>query len=207
MIQTNELGGVLLSALLLLTGPTRPAATAAEDGPMRRVEQGFGEANPNAPAALSRFAFLIGRWRCEAKVRSASGEWQTFEATWLGRFILDGYAIGDEYRMTGPSGALIVLGLNVRTYDSAKQAWNIRWLNALAGTWTDRPADLGDHEGGHENGQQTAYGVPTMMHASTHGRGSASRVFSNTCTSYPGHGRASTSERWRVRWTLFSGAY
>jgi hypothetical protein len=33
-------------------------------------------------------------------VKLADGQWQTFEATWLGRFILDGYAIADEYRMT-----------------------------------------------------------------------------------------------------------
>lgn len=65
----------------------------------------------------------------------ANGEWQTLQATWLGRFILDGYAIADEYRMTGSSGELIVLGLNLRTYDAAKRTWNIKWLNALAGTW------------------------------------------------------------------------
>jgi hypothetical protein len=71
MIQTNELVSVLLSALLLLIGPRRPAAAAPEDDhPMDQVEQEFGKANPNAPAALSRFAFLIGRWRCEARVRS-----------------------------------------------------------------------------------------------------------------------------------------
>ncbi len=35
---------------------------------MEYVEQKFGKLNPNAPAALSRFAFLIGRWACEAKV-------------------------------------------------------------------------------------------------------------------------------------------
>lgn len=59
MIQTNELVGVLLSALLLLIGPTRPVATAPEDNhPMDPVEQEFGKPNPNAPAALSRFAFL-----------------------------------------------------------------------------------------------------------------------------------------------------
>jgi hypothetical protein len=58
---------------------------------MAQIEQKFGKPNPNAPAALSRFAFLIGRWWCEARVRSAIGEWQTFEATWLGCFILDGY--------------------------------------------------------------------------------------------------------------------
>lgn len=107
-------------------------------------DQEFGNANPGAPAALTRFAFLTGRWQCDAKVRLPSGEWQTLQATWLGRFILDGYAIADEYKMTGPSGELIVLGMNLRAYDPAKRTWNIKWLNALAGTWVDLgPEDLG----------------------------------------------------------------
>jgi hypothetical protein len=111
---------------------------------MEQDEQSFGKVNPNAPAALSRFAFLIGRWRCEARVKLANGEWQTLQATWLGRFILDGYAIADEYRMTGSSGELIVLGMNLRTYDATRQTWNIKWLNALAGTWVDLgPEELG----------------------------------------------------------------
>src|SRR4029077_1232245 len=76
----------------------KPGAAAPEnDHPMDQVGQGFGQANPNAPASLSRFAFLIGRWRCKARVRLANGEWQTLHATWLGRFVLDGYAIADEY--------------------------------------------------------------------------------------------------------------
>jgi hypothetical protein len=61
---------------------------------MDHVDQEFGQPNPNA-AGLDRFAFLSGRWRCEARVRSASGDWQAFQATWHGRFILDGYAIAD----------------------------------------------------------------------------------------------------------------
>ena len=100
--------------------------------------------NANAPAALARFAFIIGDWRCDAKVKVANGEWQTFEATWLGRFILDGYAIADEYRMTDSAGELIVLGVNLRAYDPVRQTWNIKWLNALAGTWVD----LGPEEHG-----------------------------------------------------------
>ena len=52
-----------------------------------------------------------------------------------GRFILDGYAIADECRMTNSSGELIVLGLNLRTYDATSQTWNIKWLNALAARW------------------------------------------------------------------------
>jgi hypothetical protein len=37
-----------------------------------------------------------------------------------------------------------VLGLNLRAYDAGKQTWNIKWLNALTGTWTDlTPSELG----------------------------------------------------------------
>jgi Protein of unknown function (DUF1579) len=134
---------------------------------MDRVDVEFGKPNPNAPVALSRFAFLIGRWRCEAKVRLANGEWQRFEATWLGRFILDGYAIADEYRMSGSDGELIVLGMMFRAYDPARQIWNIKWLNALAGTWTDLgPAELG---GVRFDGRSITYAFkePVAAHAYT----------------------------------------
>jgi hypothetical protein len=112
-------------------------ATATEDHPMKQHERRVEKPNPNAPAELSRFAFLIGRWRFDATFKSADGERQTFHGTWFGHYILDGYAIADEYRMIGSSGELIVLGMNFRIYDSAKQVWNIKWLNALDGTWTD----------------------------------------------------------------------
>jgi hypothetical protein len=134
---------------------------------MHEVEQPFGKPNPNAPAALSQFEFLIGRWRCEAKIKVADGQWQTFHATWLGRYILDGYAIADEYRMIGPTGELIVLGLNVRAYDASRQIWNIKWLNALAGTWTDLgPEELG---GVTFDGQSIIYAFkePVAAHAYT----------------------------------------
>ena len=134
---------------------------------MCHTEQEFGTPNPHAPAALLRFAFLIGRWRCEAKVHLANGEWQNFQATWIGRYILEGYAIADEYRMTDSSGNLIVLGLNFRTYDDSQQVWNLKWLNALAGTWTDLgPEELG---GVRFEGQSIIYAFkePVAAHAYT----------------------------------------
>lgn len=168
MIRRNKLAGVLLMALLLRNGPTRgQSTTVMEQDRMDKADQEFGQVNPNSPAALSRFAFLIGRWRCDAKLKLADGEWQTFQATWIGRFILDGYAIEDEYRMKGPSGELIVLGLNIRTYDAAKQVWNIKWLNALTGSWTDLAAqDLG---GVRFDGQSITYAFkePVAAHAFT----------------------------------------
>ncbi len=107
---------------------------------MTKVDREFGEPNPKAPAELSRFAFLIGKWHCDAKVKSADGDGknkdQAFHATWTGRYILDGYVIADDYRMTTLSGELVVLGTNFRLYDPAKKLWNIKWMDALAGTWT-----------------------------------------------------------------------
>jgi hypothetical protein len=73
----------------------------------------------------------------------------------VGHFILDGYAIADEYRMFGLSGELIVLGMNFRAYDPAKQVWSIKWLNARAGTWTDlTPEQFG---GARFDGQSVNY--------------------------------------------------
>jgi hypothetical protein len=111
---------------------------------MHEVDPEFGELNPAAPAALSSFAFLVGRWRCTARVMTSDGSSQTFRATWQGRFILDGRAIADEYHMTSSSGETIVLGMNLRAFDPGRRAWNIKWLNALTGSWTDLgPEELG----------------------------------------------------------------
>jgi hypothetical protein len=117
--------------------------------------------------ALSPFAFLIGKWRCEAKVLLPDGQWQRFEATWDGRLILEGRAIADEYRMTGPAGEILVLGVNLRVYDTARSIWNIKWLDALTGTWLDLgPPELG---GITVDGASLTYAFkePTMPHAYT----------------------------------------
>src|ERR1700738_370367 len=92
--------------------PARPTTKAEEEdsGAMKRDEQEYGKLNPNAPPELSRFAFLIGKFRCEAALKRGDGTWESLKATWEGRLILDGYAIGDEYRMTTPAGELLALG-------------------------------------------------------------------------------------------------
>ena len=104
---------------------------------------------------LSDFAFLIGEWRLDAKFKSPNGEWRRFQGTWVGRHILDGRAIADEYRMLGADGEILVLGMNFRVYDPAKHLWNIKWLNALAGTWLDlTPEEFG---GAQFEGQSVSY--------------------------------------------------
>ena len=105
-------------------------------------DPGFGAIHPSAPQALSWFAFLVGRWRCEARVLLGN-DWRSFGGSWVGRYILDGYAIEDEFRITGAAGEVIVLGISIRSYDAAHQSWHMKWLNA-AGAWTDLgPEELG----------------------------------------------------------------
>src|ERR1700719_2023800 len=124
---------VLLAASAVLTPATRLMATTTRDGFMEQIHQSNDKPNPKAHAELSQFAFLIGQWRFDAKFKSPKGEWQTFHGTWIGRYILDAYAIADEYKMLGSGGEVIVHGMNFRVYDAAKQVWNIKWLNALEG--------------------------------------------------------------------------
>jgi hypothetical protein len=85
----------------------------------------------------------------------------------VGRYVLDGYAIMDEFRMTRPTGELLVLGVNLRAYDVKKRAWTLKWLNALDGTWLDLgPEELGGVEMG---GQSISYSFkePVGAHALT----------------------------------------
>jgi hypothetical protein len=111
---------------------------------MDRDEEKYGRPNSSAPQELSRFAFLIGTWRCNARLKREDGVWETLQATWVGRYVLDGYVIMDDYRMTTPTGELLVLGINLRSYDVNKKSWSMKWLNALGGTWIDLgPEELG----------------------------------------------------------------
>jgi len=138
---------------------------------MRSASGGTGDEpakiNPNAPPELSQFAFLIGEFRCDAKADRGDGTWVSLNATWEGRFILDGYVIADDYRMTSAAGELLVLGTNFRLYDAQKKRWNIKWLNALGGNWVDLGAEeLG---GVHidETGITYAMNEPMASHAFT----------------------------------------
>ena len=76
----------------------------------------YGTPNPKAAPELSQFAFIIGEWRCDAGVMGEDGTWQSYQATWVGRYILDGHVISDEYRMTNQTGELIVYGMNFRSF-------------------------------------------------------------------------------------------
>lgn len=109
-----------------------------------KPEKEYGKPNPKAPLELSQFSFIIGNWQCDARVKGADGKWERYLATWNGRYILDGYVIADEYRMTDLAGGLIVHGMNFRSYNTEKKTWVMKWLSATGSFWMDLgPESLG----------------------------------------------------------------
>ena len=128
----------------------------------------YGTPHPDAPRELLQFAFLIGTWRCDSTVTQSDGSTRTFTATWVGRYILDGWVIEDEFRQFGPSGELVQLGRAYRSFNRDRRAWIMKWLDAVDGAWLDLgPEDLG--------GVEVRPGTITFRHRRPSGR--MSRLF------------------------------
>jgi hypothetical protein len=115
---------VLVAVTLAISTVTRRNAVAAEPAITK-----YGERNPQAPAELDLFSFLVGKWSGTGRTRLADGnhaEWQG--ATWIGRYILNGTAIADELHAPGPDGKLY-LGITLRQFDKEHDAWIVEFLN------------------------------------------------------------------------------
>ena len=72
----------------------------------------------------------------------------------------------------------MVLGVNLRSYDVSKQTWNLRWLNALAGTWVDLgPEELG---GVKFDGQSVIYAFKEPVAAHAYSRATYTNISEST---------------------------
>jgi len=88
----------------------------------------YGERSPGAPPELDAFAFLVGKWEGVGKAKLPDGKTAEFSVSWLGRYILDGMAIADEFHSSAPDGSPY-LGISLRSYDQAKKTWIVEYLN------------------------------------------------------------------------------
>jgi hypothetical protein len=119
---TSRLFVALIAALAVNTGTasytmaTEPAITT------------YGVRNPRAPQELNLFSFLVGKWNGTGKTRLADGSQQQFELTWIGRYILNGTAIADEFHSLAPDGKPY-LGISFRYFDTQHNSWIIEYLN------------------------------------------------------------------------------
>jgi hypothetical protein len=89
----------------------------------------YGGKNARAPAELERFSFLVGKWQGSGKARKEDGSYAHFDGvTWIGRYILNGMVIADEFHSLTPDGKPY-LGISLRQFDTQQQAWIIEYLN------------------------------------------------------------------------------
>ena len=93
----------------------------------------FGRQNPEAPAELAQFEFMVGRNNCvEQRLDNASGEWVDGSRSWDGHYFMNGFAIRDG----GQSG--VATNSNIRIYDEASSEWVVTFFSVptySSGTW------------------------------------------------------------------------
>lgn len=113
-----------LMTALALTVVTVTSAGAAEDGP-----------HPQAPPETAQFAFLIGAWDCTTRSMKPDGSgFAEGQARWTGYWILDGWAIQDDWESTRPDGQA-VRGTNIRSFNPKTRKWDNRWLSSGTLQW------------------------------------------------------------------------
>lgn len=110
-------------AVLMSTG-----ARAVADGAVRGP-------HPDASPETWQFAFLIGAWDCATRSMKPDGSgFVDGRARWTGYWILNGWAIQDDWESTRPDGAA-VHGTNVRSFNPKTQKWDNRWLSSGTLQW------------------------------------------------------------------------
>jgi hypothetical protein len=88
----------------------------------------YGERNAKAPRELEAFSFLVGKWEGTGRTKLPDGKVAEFAVTWIGRYVLDGMAIADEFHSSMPDGSPY-LGISLRQYRTDVKSWVIEYLN------------------------------------------------------------------------------
>jgi len=119
--------------LVLLIVSTTPVTLAEEAQrlPIRYqpiADSPIGEKNPQAPAQLNEYAFLIGDWDADMVYSPHGQKPMHYWAKWHNHWILDGYAVMQEWR--GP----FYTGIELRYYNPQSKQWTGRNLY-IGGDW------------------------------------------------------------------------
>jgi hypothetical protein len=114
---------LIVSAILTCTANAQ-ATTNMTDS----TKTTYGQRNQNAPEELDVFSFLIGTWEGKAKAKLDDGKVAEYAITCVGRYILGGTAIADEFHVTAPDGKPY-LGINLLQYDRNQRTWVVEYLN------------------------------------------------------------------------------
>jgi hypothetical protein len=89
---------------------------------------GRASVNPGAPKETTQFSFLVGAWDCTTRFLKPDGKgYLDGAASWLGYYVLDGWAIQDDWISIQPDGSEFH-GTNIRSFNPKTRKWDNRWL-------------------------------------------------------------------------------
>ena len=92
-----------------------------------------GARHPDAPSELLQFGFLIGPWDCEIDWLRLDGTRSQGRGTWTGRWMMDGWAIQDDFRGGFYEG---FVATTFRAWDAQEKGWRGYWLDGRSGRWS-----------------------------------------------------------------------
>jgi hypothetical protein len=96
---------------------------------------GFGKRNPQAPPETVQFDFIVGAWDCATRfLKPDASGYVEGKARWIGYYILDGWAIQDDWIGIRPDGSESH-GTNIRSFNQRTGKWDNRWLPAGSLAW------------------------------------------------------------------------
>lgn len=98
-------------------------------------------AHPDAPPQTEQFAFLVGSWNCQTRFMGPDGEFTEGQATWTGHWVLDGWAIKDDWVSTLPDGREFQ-GFNIRSFNPRSGKWDNRWLPQVTLQWRHYESEM-----------------------------------------------------------------
>jgi hypothetical protein len=122
--------GLLAAASMAMLISTPAFAESPPTRHQPNPDSPIGVRNASAPAELKELEFLIGDWRVELIVHRPEGDVK-YEARWHNTWIINGYAIMQEWRDAYSTGA------ELRTWNSQKRRWEGRNFYTGYDTWTE----------------------------------------------------------------------
>ena len=116
LVHWRKLWTLLVSLVVILT--IKATNAVSTDFP-------YGQANPDAPAELQQFDFLIGEFNRRERIRNRDGSWGSWQkGEWNARYFMNGPGIIDATRNfeTG------IVTENTRIYDEQENIWKVIWI-------------------------------------------------------------------------------
>lgn len=84
----------------------------------------YGRRNPNAPAELAQFEFMLGANKCMDEMLQPDGSKQSFPARWNARYFMNGYGIQDHYWTPTEFTTS-----NLRIFDANTNTWKVTFFS------------------------------------------------------------------------------